>query len=65
MSGTELTVCSMTMGTRLDEMAGGEDQSAARGRWTCRLGMSSLGAARIAPSKEEALFIILDDAIAY
>lgn len=57
------TVCSITMGTRLDAMAGGEDQSAARGRCIWRLAMSSLGAARNAPSREEALFMILDDAI--
>lgn len=53
----------MTMGTRLDERAGGEDQSAARGRCIWRLAVSRLRAARIAPSKEEALFMILEDGI--
>lgn len=51
-----LTVCSITMGTRFDEMAGGEDQSATSGRWTCRLAISNRGLVRIVLSSDDALF---------
>ena len=47
----------------MEEMAGGEDQSAASGLCTCRLALSSLGAVRNSRSREDALLTMRDEAI--